>query len=423
MAPSAFWNPREGGVTSQVALYIERNPRSLNSHIRDLLRLTETHNRYADALTKAAGEQFNIFKIMRIGHLEVTTHSPILADLLNPGGTHGQGAVFLRLFLDHCKISNFHCSSAKVKQEYHAGPRTEKAGGRIDILISDRTGPRVVIENKIYAGDGDNQMKRYRATYPKANLLYLTLEGREPSGFSLEEVAEMELKLVSYERDILEWLKVCRKEAAVSPSVREALTQYIHLIQELTNQSTTTRMNDDLIKAIIKEPETFQAFNTLCDAYRAVQEAIIGKLDAGFVEIAISAGLQKYGSMSDLSVSEGGFAFISPELREQNLQIRFEFDNGGYRNLFFGFALLDIERHCPIAEKLVSSFSEQFQLGTRMTAIWPAWGWWHEYRNWSYREFEAIRSGEFANELKVVLKKLAGIADEICQSEKKASKG
>ena len=60
------------------------SPRSL-----ELLRFTATQLRHADALNQATGEHFNIFQILRIGHLEVKTHSPILAELLNPKGRHG----------------------------------------------------------------------------------------------------------------------------------------------------------------------------------------------------------------------------------------------------------------------------------------------------------------------------------------------
>ena len=44
--------------------------------VMELLRFVETQQRHTDALAKATGERFNIFQIMRVGHLEVTTHSP-----------------------------------------------------------------------------------------------------------------------------------------------------------------------------------------------------------------------------------------------------------------------------------------------------------------------------------------------------------
>ena len=44
------------------------------------------------------GEQFNIFKVCGIDHYELQ-HSAIIAELLNPQGSHGQGALYLKLFM------------------------------------------------------------------------------------------------------------------------------------------------------------------------------------------------------------------------------------------------------------------------------------------------------------------------------------
>ena len=44
------------------------------------------------------GDSFNIFKSCGVNHYE-TTHSSIIAELLNPKGSHGQGGLFLKEFL------------------------------------------------------------------------------------------------------------------------------------------------------------------------------------------------------------------------------------------------------------------------------------------------------------------------------------
>src|SRR5665213_375123 len=91
----------------------------INPHVLELLRFTKSHNRHNDALTRVTGEHFNIFQILGIGHREVTTHSPILAELLNPKGSHGQGSAFLRLFLAKFRISEFNAENATVMTEYY----------------------------------------------------------------------------------------------------------------------------------------------------------------------------------------------------------------------------------------------------------------------------------------------------------------
>jgi PD-(D/E)XK nuclease superfamily len=58
-----------------------------------------------NALQTAVGQPsasrctFNVFEVTRRSGFEVTTHSALLCDLLDPRGTHGQGGAFLRAFL------------------------------------------------------------------------------------------------------------------------------------------------------------------------------------------------------------------------------------------------------------------------------------------------------------------------------------
>ena len=97
---------------------------SVSPRVLELLRFTKSHRSHTEALARATGEHFNIFQILRVGHLEVTTHSPILAELLNPKGNHGQGAVFLGRFLEQFEVGGFDADAATVKMEYYVGPVT-----------------------------------------------------------------------------------------------------------------------------------------------------------------------------------------------------------------------------------------------------------------------------------------------------------
>ena len=68
----------------------------------------------------------------------------------------------------------------------YIGVKTEKSGGRVDIVLDDHKGCGVIIENKVDAGDQENQLLRYD-NYAKKyfkkdyRLLYLTLDGHKPS--------------------------------------------------------------------------------------------------------------------------------------------------------------------------------------------------------------------------------------------------
>ncbi|MFU8894691.1 MAG: PD-(D/E)XK nuclease family protein, partial [Luteolibacter sp.] len=65
------------------------NQTELQARGLQLLSLAGTIRRYEDELTRVNGAHFNLFDVLHIGHYEVRTHSPMLAELLNPRGSHG----------------------------------------------------------------------------------------------------------------------------------------------------------------------------------------------------------------------------------------------------------------------------------------------------------------------------------------------
>ncbi|NOU35191.1 MAG: PD-(D/E)XK nuclease family protein [Kiritimatiellaceae bacterium] len=220
-----------------------------------------------EKIAAKTGENFNVFKILGMEALEVRTHSSFLRELLDPKGEHGMGSVFLKLFLSYLSDKNeqaagFDSPSATVIAEKPIGPinKTNTRGGRIDLFLEDKNHRRIFIENKIYAGDQPNQLLRYHGEDNQAILVYLTLHGTEPSSESTGG-NDFSFKLMSYKKEIFQWLENCRKEAVTHPVVREALTQYIELIRHLTNQTTKEYMMEDIEKLLIENPEYSVAIN------------------------------------------------------------------------------------------------------------------------------------------------------------------
>ena len=173
--------------------------------------------------SRKRGEQFNMFRACGVNHYE-NTHSAIIAELLNPQGSHGQGTIFLSSFIDVCCSHDFDFSFQGVEM------RTEFTidDGRIDILIKNKKGPIIIIENKIYAHDQHEQLKRYEGYAKKYKdgdykLLYLTLYGVDASEDSGKGV---KYTCISYQKDIVNWLEECIKRCARLPIIRETLIQY-----------------------------------------------------------------------------------------------------------------------------------------------------------------------------------------------------
>jgi hypothetical protein len=225
-----------------------------------LLTQVKTLNDHYAKINELTGENFNIFKILKMESSEVRLHSAFLAELLNPIGSHGKGDLFLRLFIESVCSSTlvFDTSSAKVDVEKHTGFITSDGseGGRIDIIISDRFNKHIIIENKIYAGDQVNQLVRYYNYSPEADIIYLSLDGKSPNPSSYGGLkVDEHFKCRSYESDILHWLEQCRKEVAVMPIVRESISQYINLIKYLTNQTLNDNMEKELNQVLINNLE------------------------------------------------------------------------------------------------------------------------------------------------------------------------
>ena len=192
------------------------------------------------------GENFNIFKVLGLSTSEVRLHSAFLAELLNPNGDHGLGNTFMKAFLDDVikKQVNFSfdSSSAKVYVEYDIGKVSTdyKEGGRIDLLIHDKNGQTIIIENKIYAGDQPLQLYRYndyadKHFRGKYILLYLTLDSHLPDKSSIGKESTIEYICVSYKEDIIEWLNHCICIAALCPRIRETIVQYVTNINQIMN--------------------------------------------------------------------------------------------------------------------------------------------------------------------------------------------
>ncbi len=105
---------------------------------------------------KIEGEEFNVFHLINdIYGIGETKHSRFLAFLLNPRGEHGQGKLFLNLFLNELKID-----FDPEHSEWIVTAEKDNA----DILIQSNypTKISVVIENKSNdAVDQRNQLYRY----------------------------------------------------------------------------------------------------------------------------------------------------------------------------------------------------------------------------------------------------------------------
>lgn len=216
--------------------------------LKNLLQQVATITQKNNELLDATGGRFNMFRICGVNHYE-NTHSAIIAELLNPKGSHSLKSAFLEAFLnliDKDSIpTTFNPSTATAYTEYTTD------NGRIDILIEDDQKNALIIENKIYAPDQREQLKRYnqyaQKQYKAYKIYYLTLLGDKASEQSGEGVNYLP---ISYSDTIIKWLDQCITLSARLPIVRETLIQYSNHLKTLTNQDMNTKNQEEIVKTL-----------------------------------------------------------------------------------------------------------------------------------------------------------------------------
>ncbi|MDQ7057378.1 MAG: PD-(D/E)XK nuclease family protein [Ghiorsea sp.] len=252
------------------------------------------------------GHDFNIFSIMGMEKSEVKTHSAMIAELLKPNGSHGQGDIFLKCFFACIKTSKIFnsqrytrigeydmasiCNNITVKvEEAHRGGKD-----RIDIVL-ESDDLLIYIENKIDAKDQKKQLQRYAEIAKHSGkpycLLYLTKTGHDASLKSIGNNS-LEYDKISYKEDILLWLDLCLREEKVihRTSLQKAILQYLDTVKKITGVNMTDKFNEDMMNLILEEGnlecvETISKFlpkvkgKMLLDFFQEVKDRVGGSID------------------------------------------------------------------------------------------------------------------------------------------------
>lgn len=354
--------------------------------------------------SRRRGEEFNLFRVCGVDGRE-NSHSALLAELLSPCGSHGQGALFLEQFLDvlgtgRCPwMAEFDLDSATVQRECAVSE------GRIDILVSD--GKRaLVIENKIYAADQWEQLKRYerfaRTRYGAANylILYLTLGGEAASEQSGLGVA---YTTISYKEDVLKWLNRSLSLCVDKSHIREVLIQYMELLKQLTGQGMESGYQKELLQAMIANAEEVDALfeaRSECLKYTWTEYA-----RPQLCDVARRNGLlwEEY-NMTGECWDRKCLKFRKPEWKKCCIQ--FESDGKYYPPTNFYCGICSADGEVPGVQQKLDCFSDAPNSG------WPYGNSWLDaYRNWDIRTAADMKNGKYAayieRTLKTVLEEIA----------------
>lgn len=188
-------------------------------------------------------EENNILYVLNREFDETHTHSRIIFYLLDTPSKKDRSDSFLVAFLRQIKIPETFIAdeSWKVYRERSFDD------GRIDMVL-ESSEFAVVIEMKIGAEDGPNQLERYDSFYKSRRkqyrLYYLTLDGREPTSQSLGKMDISNLTCISFEKDIIEWLSVCLEYTEYGGYRYSFIKQYIGAVKHITGKGVEYKMGN-----------------------------------------------------------------------------------------------------------------------------------------------------------------------------------
>lgn len=340
-----------------------------------------------------------MFRICGVNHYE-NTHSAILAELLNSKGTHGLKSKLLECFVetlgDYFTIEKFNFDKSQIHTEYST------AQGRIDILIEDNQNKAIIIENKIYANDQSEQLKRYNRyaqTYKSGyQILYLTLLGGNASEQSGGEISYLS---ISYKENIINWLEKCVAIASRHPIVRETIIQYINHLKQLTNQDMYNKNKEEIIE-ILSKIENLRAAQAICQNYSATYNYLTEKhFNPKMEEFAKQKGLEyKYERSEEQYVR----FYLKNSYWKERYWIRFTFESN--RCHYGLFNNLNVYRMSEENRKTLHENLQNLDIFSRKESNW--WPFYSHFSNLSLDSWESdiIKSDNFLNDCKNKIEKL-----------------
>jgi len=366
------------------------------------------------------GEKYNIFSVLGIETSEVRTHSAFLASLLNPNGNHGVGNAFLDAFVKEMNLGGLQLdtTNAQVNVEHVT------SDGRIDILIFDNNKKAVIIENKIYAGDQPEQLKRYD-DYAKQQftngyrLLYLTLDGHKPSEDSTKDLKDNQYFRLAYNnnvnisdedssysenvisRDVLHWLEECVKIAYNKPLVRETIIQYQSLIKALTGMNSENETKQEIIK-LFATKENYEIAALIANNLHDIKKYIVYQNLKPQLEERLK--LFNNCSIKKFEYGEGYYCAIIISVSSwKNGEIYYEFDKyNGTEALIYG--VNDISDHKVLSNVSLPGFNHN--------SNWVAWKNFPYYW-WGIDTINDIFSGKVADTFVKSIKELLDINESL----------
>lgn len=378
-------------------------------------KLLESVSRILKANKKdlsASEWRFNVFRLCGIDHYEVW-HSRILAEFLNPMGTHGFGSAFLDEFLKAAGIQDFPTNDPKtiVRTEFPIVASANE-NGRLDIIIRNDN-RYVIIENKIEAPEGEHQIAKYQQWANERKpagltsmILFLTLSGEFPE----TEAADIpvEVKPISYTETIRVWLGKCIQIASCRPFVRETLRQYLNLIKQLTGQSMENDCTNEIRQLLgdgAEEPILSAALQLTASQnciFEQVGRRIADEIKRRMEEVPSFPWMFESEEIEGSYNAENQFLFVKN--KRFDFTVRIASDATQYKSFYVGPMTQDVSDH--LRQRLESASKNG--RGWKTHSSWPIYKYLSKSRRWDVHKLLSFMNGnrEIVDEVIELLREL-----------------
>jgi hypothetical protein len=321
---------------------------------------------------------FNLFDFLRNDEMGL---SACIASLLDPKGTHGQGRIFLDLFLE--QLGDI-ASWAKNQNVHHVTTEKQANGmRRIDIYIKLANGI-LAIENKPWAAHQDNQLSDYAKfidddrSLSQQNWLLIYLGNSEPPEESIKKENKAGLidngNFIHIDYWTLpEWLAKC-SEKAKAMTVRmfcEELTKFIRI---KVNGEPPMGTENEIKSLILKSPENLYSAINIANTIRAAKIDLMKKFHNALRDELEKCGLRLIWDDGLNGAWNPGIGFGVEIPENADFHLRFQFERSNLCHLDWGiiFNTKDIPVLNPsLPDKIFSLMQKQFGSGKISPPRWP----------------------------------------------------
>lgn len=359
------------------------------------------------------------FRVFDFINTDENSLSWILANLLDPNGTHAQKDLFLRQFINIClpnlsknaiwqPYTPYLAQTSVVTEQTTTASNTQR---RMDIYLSlgDKTKFGICIENKPYASDQQNQMFDYEIEMRKRHqenfhLVYLCENG-EPTDWSVPAKtleawkASNLISFVTYTQ-LVEWLTSC-KTACQNQSVIEFINQFIKFIQKQFMGVEDMSESQSIIESILSNKENLATSFKIFNSIETIRYSLIKKLITDLESLNRESESPYKISTTEMNGKCGDKIIFS--IPNNTLAICFEFEGSAFNMPALGVFIPNkkIQQGQPQFDKITDVLSKSFPSEKLRSST--DWCYWYQFqpRNWwsDSEAWEMIYTGDMAKKI------------------------